>query len=286
MLRRRRERDGRVSGAHGFDGSAYLHALPFLVLAVVAVLAATFAVALAQHRHSVIDTAWGLAFGAVALVGYAASAGHGDDGRRLLVTALTCVWGLRLAAHIGWRARGAGEDPRYVDLLAKAPGNRNVYALRSVYLVQGVALLFVSIPVQVTLFSGGPLHWLAWVGVAVWAVGLFFESVGDFQLSAFKADPAHKGVVMDRGLWRYTRHPNYFGDACVWWGLYLVAASAWPGALTVLSPLVMTYVLARGTGKKLLEGRMGDRPGFAEYVRRTSGFVPLPPRQAKQSRPS
>ena len=85
---------------------------------------------------------------------------------------------------------------------------------------------------------------------------------------------------MDQGLWRYTRHPNYFGDACVWWGLFLVAASAWPGVLTVLSPLVMTFVLARGTGKKLLEGRMGDRPGFAEYVRSTSGFFPLPPRKA------
>ncbi len=267
-----------MSGTQGFDGSAYLHALPFFVLGVVAVLAVTFAVALAQHRHSVIDTAWGLAFAVVALVGFAASSGHGDDARRVLVAAMTGAWGLRLAGHIGWRARGAGEDPRYDDLLAKAPGNRDVYALRSVYLVQGVVLLFVSLPVQVTFFSRGALGWLAWVGVVVWAVGLFFEAVGDYQLARFKADPAHKGIVMTRGLWRYTRHPNYFGDACVWWGLFLVSASAWPGVLTVLSPLVMTYVLARGTGKKLLEGRMNDRPGFAEYVQQTSGFVPLPPR--------
>jgi steroid 5-alpha reductase family enzyme len=171
-----------------------------------------------------------------------------------------------------------GEDPRYVELLDRAPRNRNLFALRAVYLPQGVVLWFVSLPVQVTVFSTAGLNWLSWVGVALWAAGIFFEAVGDYQLSRFKADPANRGVVMDRGLWAYTRHPNYFGDACVWWGIFLVAASAWPGVLTVLSPVLMTYVLARGTGKKLLEARMSDRPGFAAYVERTSGFFPLPRR--------
>jgi steroid 5-alpha reductase family enzyme len=261
-----------------FDSSAFWHALPVTALAVVVLLGLTFAVAVSHHRHSVIDTVWGLGFSVVALVAFALSGGHGDDARRVLVTALTCAWGLRLAVHIGLRARAMGEDPRYVELLDRAPRNRNLFALRAVYLPQGVVLWFVSLPVQVAVFSTAGLNWLSWVGVALWAVGIFFEGVGDYQLSRFKADPANRGVVMDRGLWAYTRHPNYFGDACVWWGIFLVAASAWPGVLTVLSPVLMTYVLARGTGKKLLEARMSDRPGFAAYVERTSGFFPLPRR--------
>jgi steroid 5-alpha reductase family enzyme len=267
-----------TSASSTFDGSGFAQALPVTALGVAVVLLLTFLVAVSHHRHSVIDTVWGLGFAVVALISFGLSSGHGDDVRRVLITVLTCVWGIRLATHIGLRARGMGEDPRYVELLDRAPGNRNLYALRAVYLIQGVVLWFVSIPVQLTQFSGGGLTWLSWVGVGVWAVGVFFEGVGDFQLSRFKADPAHKGVVMTEGLWRYTRHPNYFGDACVWWGLFLVAASAWPGVLTFLSPALMTYVLARGTGKKLLEGRMAERPGFAEYVQRTSGFIPLPPR--------
>ena len=140
---------------------------------------------------------------------------------------------------------------------------------------------FVSLPVQVAAFEPSSPGVLAWVGVLVWAVGLAFEGVGDAQLTRFRNDPATRGQVLDTGLWRYTRHPNYFGDACVWWGLSLVAFDAWPGVLTVLSPLAMTWLLAKGTGKPLLEKDMSSRrPGYAEYVRRTSGFVPLPPRKA------
>lgn len=246
------------------------------LVAVAAVMAVTFGVALAKGKHSVVDIAWGLGCAVIAIVTFALS--DGDPARRWLVTALTVIWGVRLAVHIGWRSRGAGEDPRYEKLLSRAKGNRHLYALRSVYLVQGVAMWFVSLPVQVTQFSAGPLGIVAWLGVVVWLVGMFFETVGDLQLVRFKA--ANKGAIMDRGLWRYTRHPNYFGDACVWWGLFLIAADAWPGVLTVLSPLAMTYFLVRGTGAKVLERHMRDRPGFADYVRRTSGFFPLPPKKA------
>ena len=118
------------------------------------------------------------------------------------------------------------------------------------------------------------------MGAALWAVGFAFETVGDLQLTRFSSDPANRGRVLDTGLWRYTRHPNYFGDACVWWGLSVVAFSAWPGILTVLSPVLMTWLLARGTGKPLLEKDIGSRrPGYREYVERTSGFLPLPPRK-------
>jgi steroid 5-alpha reductase family enzyme len=118
------------------------------------------------------------------------------------------------------------------------------------------------------------------LGVVVWLVGFVFETVGDLQLTRFRNDPSSAGQVLDTGLWHYTRHPNYFGDACVWWGISLVAFSAWPGLLTLASPVLMTWLLARGTGKPLLEKDMAARrPGYADYVRRTSGFVPLPPRR-------
>jgi steroid 5-alpha reductase family enzyme len=254
-------------------------ALPVTAGAVFVVLGATFLVALRVGRHAVVDIAWGLGFVAVAATAYALSAGTGDPARRLLVLLLTGVWGLRLAWHIWRRSRGHGEDPRYDALLAKAPGSRTAYALRQIYATQALVLWFVSLPVQVAAFETPAPNVLTWVGVAVWAVGLFFEAVGDQQLHRFRSDPASKGKVLDTGLWRYTRHPNYFGDACVWWGLSLFAFSAWPGILTLLSPVVMTWLLANGTGKPLLEkGMASRRPGYDDYVARTSGFFPLPPR--------
>jgi steroid 5-alpha reductase family enzyme len=248
--------------------------------ALVVVLIA-FAIGTATGKHRVVDVFWGLGFAAVAVTTLVASAGHGSDVRRWLITALTVLWGVRLAVHIGWRGRGEPEDPRYTALLDRAKGNRNLYALRTVYLLQGLSLWFISLPVQVGQYDRDALSPTSYAGILVFAVGLFFEAVGDAQLAAFRADPANRGTVMDRGLWRYTRHPNYFGDACVWWGISLVAFSAWPGVLTILSPVVMTWLLARGTGKPLLEKDMAERrPGYADYVRRTSGFVPLPPRRA------
>lgn len=266
----------------GFDGSAFLATLPLTVLTAVVVLGATFVVASLVGRHAVVDVAWGLGFVAVALTSYVASAEAGDAGRRLLVLVLTAVWGLRLAAHIAWRSRGKGEDPRYAELMARAEGSRAWYALRRIYLTQAAVMWFVSLPVQVAVFQAAGLGWVAWVGVGVWAVGLFFETVGDYQLHRFRSDPSTRGQVLDTGVWRYSRHPNYFGDACVWWGIFLVAASAWPGVLTVLSPVLMTWLLARGTGKPLLEKDIAERrPGYADYVRRTSGFFPLPPRRSR-----
>jgi steroid 5-alpha reductase family enzyme len=264
----------------GFPAQAFLGSLPYTVLAVLVVLGATFVVALRVGRHAVVDVAWGLGFAAVALASFLASAGAGDDLRRTLLLVLTATWGMRLAVHIGLRSRGHGEDPRYVELMAKAPGNPDAYAFTHVYLVQGAAMWFVSLPVQVGTFEQGSPGVVAWVGVLVWLVGFLFETIGDLQLTRFRNDPASRGQVLDTGLWRYTRHPNYFGDACVWWGLSLVAFDAWPGLLTVLSPLLMTWLLAKGTGKPLLEKDMSSRrPGYTDYVRRTSGFVPLPPRK-------
>ena len=233
-----------------------------------------FVIGLLRGRHDGIDVVWGLGFVVVAVTGLVLSAGHGDPGMRWLLTALTAIWGLRLAVHIGRRQHGAEEDHRYVDLLR---GKGPLGALRSVYLTQGAAMWAVSLPIQVGQYYSPLTPWVI-VGVLIWAVGVTFEAVGDWQLDRFRADPARKGTVLDTGLWRYTRHPNYFGDACVWWGLFAVAATSRQGWLTVLAPALMTYFLARGTGKPLMEKHMSKRPGYAEYVARTSGFVPLPPR--------
>ena len=263
-----------------FPWGSFLAALPFTMLAVVGVLSVTLVVALRVGKHVVIDVAWGLGFAAVALTAYALSAGEGDPARRLLVTLLTVVWGARLAIHIGRRSRGHGEDPRYAALLADPPGSPTWYAVRKVYVTQGAVMWFVSLPVQVAAFERAPLGVLEWLGVVVWLVGFGFESVGDVQLTRFRSDPASRGRVLDTGLWRYTRHPNYFGDACVWWGLSLIAFGAWPGILTILSPVLMTWLLVKGTGKPLLEKDISSRrPGYEDYVRRTSGFVPRPPRR-------
>lgn len=229
---------------------------------------------------TVIDTVWGAGFAAVAVAGLFVTWADEGNGLRMLVAALTVVWGVRLAVHIGRRNRGAGEDKRYADLFERHPGGRVSVAARWVCAPQAAALWFVSLPVQVSQASTASPGWWAVAGAAVWAVGMVFETVGDAQLARHRADPSRRGTVLDTGLWRYTRHPNYFGDACVWWGIYVCACSAWPAALTILSPALMTWTLARGTGKPLMEAHLSERPGYEDYVRRTSGFVPLPPKRA------
>jgi len=159
-----------------------------------------------------------------------------------------------------------------------------VQSLWLVFGLQGVLMWLVSLPVQVGVVPDLPtsLGPVELVGTILWAVGLFFESVGDLQLARFRGDPTNRGRVLDYGLWRYTRHPNYFGDACVWWGLWLLAADSWLGLATVICPLVMNYLLVRKTGKPLLERHLSHtRPGYSDYMRRTSGFVPLPRRKSR-----
>ncbi|MPZ82406.1 MAG: DUF1295 domain-containing protein [Actinophytocola sp.] len=241
---------------------------------VAVLLAVVFAISVRRDRHDLIDVAWGLGFTLIAVTTFVLSTG--DLATRVLLTVLTAVWGLRLAVHIGLHSRGRPEDRRYVEIRSRGG---NVRLVRVVYLTQGAVMLLVSLPVQVGQYGAGAPGWLLGLGVAVWLVGFVFESVGDRQLRRFAADPANRGRVLDSGLWRYTRHPNYVGDATVWWGLYLLACGTWGGVATLPAPVVMTVVLAAGTGKPLTERHLArSRPGYAEYVRRTSGFLPRPPR--------
>jgi steroid 5-alpha reductase family enzyme len=236
----------------------------------------TFGIGRRIGRYNVVDVTWGLGFVAVAAV--AASLGTGDLFRRILLLALVAVWGVRLAWHMVVKSAGKGEDPRYRDLLRGnfSPG----HVLRKVFGVQAAATWFVSLPLQVSVVLGptpATLRPVLAAGAAVWLVGVLFEAIGDHQLRRFKADPANKGVIMDRGLWAWTRHPNYFGDACVWWGLWLASIAGWVSLATVLSPVLMTYFLVHATGARLTEKYMAKRPGFGEYRSRTSFFVPSPP---------
>lgn len=250
-----------------------------LSLAAAAIVMALTAYAAARTgRVSVVDTAWGLALLGVAVV-CAIIAGTWQS---WVVAALVLVWAGRLSSHIFTRSQGHGEDPRYVTLMGGTLDEVGMgVAIRKVFLIQGLAVWLVSAPVQAAAIAG--LRWgaLVWLGVGVWVVGFVFETVGDRQLAAYKRDP-DRGPVMDRGLWAWTRHPNYFGDACVWWGVWLAGglASGWvAGLATVVAPAAMTYFLVWATGARLLERTMMQRPGYPEYAARTSMFVPWPPRR-------
>jgi steroid 5-alpha reductase family enzyme len=256
-----------------------LLALPVATaLAVAIAMLALWVVSLVLRDASIVDIWWGLGFVLIAATAFAVGEG-GDPGRRALVLVLTAAWGLRLGGYLLWRNWGAGEDPRYQAMRRHFGARFPLVSLASVFGLQGVLMWFVSLPVQVAMASPGSLGALDAVGTLTVAIGLGFESVGDLQLARFKADPANAGRVMDRGLWRYTRHPNYFGDCLAWWGLFAIALSTPAGVYTVLSPVLMTFLLLRVSGVALLERSIGKRrPEYAAYQARTSAFVPLPPR--------
>lgn len=239
----------------------------------------TWLVSLARSDASVVDISWGLGFFLIGWAIYLRLA-EGQLWSTILLAMVT-VWGLRLSIHIARRNLGHGEDYRYKKIREKSPQTFGRDSLFKVFYFQGLLMTVVSLPLQWGISRPPIAGVLPILGLALYLVGLFFESVGDWQLAKFKADPANKDRVMDQGLWRYTRHPNYFGDFCVWWGIYLVALAAghwW----TIVGPLVMTGLLMKYSGAGLLEKTIGRRrPGYDEYVARTNGFFPGPPNRAK-----
>lgn len=254
--------------------------LLFCALAALVYFAAVMGLSLRMRNHSLVDIFWGPGFVLVAVISYLASAHAGGDPiRRAVVLALTAIWGLRLAGYLAKRNIGHGQDPRYTALLSRCEGGFVGYVLRTVYLPQAAVMYVVSLPVQIAMYERNPLGILGAAGVVVWTVGFLFETVGDAQLARFKNDPANTGLVMDRGLWAWTRHPNYFGDVCVWTGLWLLALGHPVGLLTVVSPVLMGYFLVNISGKALLEKNMRRSRGAAydDYMARTSGFLPRPP---------
>jgi steroid 5-alpha reductase family enzyme len=254
--------------------SVWVAALPWMLAAA----AATWLVSVVKRNVTIVDTLWPLLF-LLAAWRYATATPLSGPREHLLL-AMVSLWSARLALYLAWRNFGHAEDARYVAIRKR---NEPGFSWKSLYLVfgmQAVLAWVISLPLAGAMPHGdGALGPLDYAGAALWCVGLAFEAIGDLQLARFKADPASTGQVMDRGLWRYTRHPNYFGDFCVWWGFYFVALSA--GAWwSIVGPAIMSLLLLRYSGVMLLEKHIGKRrPGYAEYMRRTNAFFPGIPRQ-------
>jgi len=251
-------------------------------LTIAALMLITWLISGLVTNASIVDLIWGLGFVLVAWAVFLRHAPDTDRGRSLLPVILTTIWGLRLSVYLAWRNIGKGEDYRYRAMREKYGDRFFWVSLGTVFGLQGVLMWIVSLPVQTAVSrsgAAGVLGWFTIAGTALWAIGVFFETTGDLQLARFKADPDNKGKVMGRGLWRYTRHPNYFGDFCVWWGLFLIALEAghwW----TIVGPMVMTALLIKYSGAGLLEKTITDRrPGYEEYTQRTNAFFPGPPQR-------
>jgi len=250
-------------------------------LAIVALLTGVGVASYRARNWSIVDIFWGLSFVLVALVSFILSSGHGDPGRRLVALAATSLWGLRLASYLYWRNHGAPEDPRYTKLMSRNKGSVVAYAIRNIYWPQGRTMWFVSLPIQAAMYQNAGLNAVGWLGVAMVVFGVGFEAIGDYQLARFKADPSNRGKIMDQGLWSWTRHPNYFGDSCVMFGLWVLALGHWTGLVLVICPALMTQHLIQGSGMALTERRMTRKYGatYQAYLDRTSGFFPRPPRR-------
>lgn len=236
---------------------------------------------LARRDASVVDTLWGPGFALVAAA--SSTAGFGARPRQILVLSLVALWSARLAAHIWIRNRDKGEDYRYRAMRDRHGARFPWVSLFTVFAFQGLLMLFIAQPLVVATTAPEPRALGAWdfAGALLFLAGFLFEAIGDEQLRRFKADPANQGKVMDRGLWRYSRHPNYFGDATLWWGFFLIACAVPGGAWSFTGPLLMTFFLLKVSGVALLEkGLTRTKPQYADYVARTSAFVPWIPKAA------
>jgi steroid 5-alpha reductase family enzyme len=237
-------------------------------------------VSLLLKNSSIVDIFWGPGFVLTNWI-YFALVEDGFSGQKALISSLVTLWGLRLGLYILYRNWGKAEDFRYQEWRDEAGVAWWWRSLFKVFLLQGLLMWIISVPLLAAQVRGTPatLTLLDGVGIVVWTIGFFFEAVGDFQMARFKADPSNKGKVLDRGVWRYTRHPNYFGDAAQWWGFYLIAAAA-GGFWTIYSPILMTLLLLRVSGVALLEKTLKEtKPQYAAYVASTSAFVPWFPRR-------
>jgi len=231
-----------------------------------------------------VDSFWAWGMLVMALATFV-QADSGQPQRKLLLVALCALWAARLGSYMIWRWRDHGPDRRYQALLGRAQAKKGWSFAKSsgllVFATQAPLLFVVCLPVQLGQIGAAPgIGPLGWIGAALAVSGTLFETIGDLQMVRFKRDPGSVGTIMDRGLWRFTRHPNYFGDALTWWGIYLVAAETATGLWALPGPLLLTWTLMKWSGAPTVEGKLRKtRPGYAEYIARTSGFIPLPPRR-------
>jgi steroid 5-alpha reductase family enzyme len=253
-----------------------IYGIAFLVILGLMIL--LWLASLLLKNSSIVDIFWGTGFVVTGWVFFALTP-DGFPARKLLLMVLTTIWGLRLSLYILYRNWGKSEDFRYQVWRKEAGAAWWWRSFFKVFLLQGILMWIISAPLLAAQFRSAPdrLTVLDFIGAAVWVIGFFFEAVGDLQLAIFKANPANKGKVMDRGVWRLTRHPNYFGDSAQWWGYYLIAATG--GWWTVFSPIIMTLFLLRVSGVTLLEKTLESRSGYKEYIESTSAFIPWFPKK-------
>lgn len=253
---------------------------------ILTLMVATWRVSLRLGDVGIVDIVWGLGFVLVAWTTWLLA--DGAAVRQNLLTAMATVWGLRLSLYLAWRDLGKPEDRRYAAMRERVGDERfRRLSLFTVFLFQGVLMWIVSLPLQLGQIPTSPERvQLAGVfGVVLFAIGLTFEAVADWQLMRFKAKPWNRGRILTTGLWRYTRHPNYFGEFCVWWGIFLVAATTPVGLASAPGPLLMTVLLMRVSGVPLTERHLATRPEYAEYAARTNAFFPGPPAPDGPERP-
>lgn len=236
-----------------------------------------FVLALLLKRNDIVDVAWGMGF--VVLAVFMLGREQGYHWRRLLLSALVFVWGLRLSIYLYLRNKGKKEDFRYAKWRKDWGKHWVIRSYLQVFITQGFFMVLVAYPLIIIIGDPSPTakpgDFLGW---ALWLLGFFFEAVGDAQLMRFKSDAANRGKIMNRGLWRYTRHPNYFGETCMWWGLFFICLQVRSGWLALLSPVVMNFLLLKVSGVPMLERKYQDNPEYQHYIRSTSSFIPRIPR--------
>ena len=246
------------------------------LLAALALMLGVWLASLAYRDASLVDRFWGAGF---VLLVWVYWLGAGSPTAGLVAVLAVSLWGGRLSLYLSWRNWGHGEDYRYQEMRRTHGERFALVSLGTVFLLQGLIMWLVAMPLLPASGVEGPvLFWLL-AGLLLWAVGFAWETIGDWQMARFKADPANKGQVMDRGLWRYCRHPNYFGEIVLWWGFYLMAVAA-GGWWTIFGPALMTFLLMRVSGVALLEKKLNEtRPAYRDYVERTNALLPAPPRR-------
>lgn len=255
---------------------------PLLVNAAVVagMMLCVWTVSLLSKDVSIVDLVWGAGFVVIAWVSFLITGL--PTPQKWIIVGLASLWGLRLSGYLAWRNLGKPEDYRYREMREKHGSGFPLRSLFTVFGLQGMIMWIVSLPLQTGQIQNNQdrIGILAVLGMVLWCIGFLFESIGDWQLARFKSDPANAGQVMDRGLWRYTRHPNYFGDFLVWWGLYCVSFGRGTAWWSVIGPIVMSVFLMRVSGVTLLESSLKTRKkGYEAYIRRTHAFFPFPPKR-------